>query len=86
MCTLCQQNCHLLTNCFSRVRQAGQQVVQSLSRVAPALTSEALVRRMDEALNSVTSAHQAPSVLRSFAYAMKSILLVRRCGARFRLL
>jgi hypothetical protein len=59
-----------------RVRQAGQQVVQSLSRVAPALTSEALVRRMDEALNSVTSAHQAPSVLRSFAYAMKSILLV----------
>ena len=59
-----------------RVRQVGQQVVQSLSRIAPSLTSTALVLRMEEALSSVDSAHQAPSVLRSFAYAMKSILLI----------
>ena len=57
------------------VQQYGQNVVRSIAKASPSVACRLLLERMEGALSGVDSSHQAPSVLRSFSYAMKSILL-----------
>ena len=63
------------------VQQYGQNVVRSVAKASPSVASRLLLERMEGALSGVDSSHQAPSVLRSFSYAMKSILLAPTTSA-----